>query len=224
MERMLDPQQINAYSYTRNNPLNLVDVKGKQAKKPKVTIHKPVIKKTTYDVKGATVEEALGQSNKYKVAGETRGFAAATTPEFLSSWSYNRSVSRTKSGDYSATATIKEVEVKTTITVDTPKWVDSEKASQADQDTWNDFIKSTEEHEQGHVDIDTAAAAEIGEAIAGTPSVTATGKTPQEALAKAEAQLNAEAKKRANSAEENANKKNDDYDKETDHGRKKKQE
>jgi RHS repeat-associated protein len=52
--RMFDPQRINAYSYTRNNPLKLIDPDGADPQDPvKVVVNR---KDTTYPVQGKTYD------------------------------------------------------------------------------------------------------------------------------------------------------------------------
>jgi RHS repeat-associated protein len=219
-QRLIDPQQLNLYSYARNNPLAFVDDDGKQTKKaesnkPVVTIHKPTVNRTTYDVSGTTAKEAISNATKHD------GFAGNTHFENSSTWKSDVTWSRQRNGAVVATATVASVDVKTTITVDTPNWVDSAKAPEIEQESWNQYSKGLDDHEQGHVAIDIAGAADVGNAIAETPESQATGRTPVEAMRKATTGLDAEAARRGRAAVQNVRDKNNKYDEDTDHGRKK---
>lgn len=212
--RMNDPQGLNLYSYTRNNPLVFVDDDGKQTKKAKVIIDPPVVSRTTYDVSGATAKEAADNSTKHD------GFQGATTVHSSVRYTYGGIGKRLKGGGSLVTLRLQKVEVTTTITIDIPKWADEAKATESEQKAWDAGQAGLNKHEDGHKDIDIAAAQDIGDSAAETPPATARGKTPAEAEAKAKGALIADADSRVKAASDRRNKKNEDYDKETDHGRK----
>ena len=221
--RMYDPQQLNLYSYTRNNPLKFIDDGGMQTKKPAqakptVKINKPTVTRTTYDVTGATANEAIKNSNKHD------GFAGETKPVYDVKWKASWMSTPQRNRTHTATATVTSVEVSTTITVDTPKWVDAAKAPEAEQKTWNDFTTSLNQHEDGHVAIVTQGATDVGNAVADAVSpVTATGKTSQEAVNNATAGIDTVVNEAIDTAVKEVNKRGQEYDDKTDHGRKKRQ-
>jgi predicted secreted Zn-dependent protease len=100
--------------------------------------------------------------------------------------------------------------------------VDAAKAPEAEQKVWNEYSTSLDQHEDGHVAINTQGATEIGNAMADAAApVQANGKTEREAIENAKAGVNAEVQQARETAQQAVQKRNQEYDQRTDHGRKK---
>jgi RHS repeat-associated protein len=212
ISRLLDPQRFNLYGYTRNNPLTFIDPDGLDVKDPKIT-------RTTYKVQGNTASEATENAKSNNPA--KTGHAGQTTWDYTYTYGFTYSSPVAGKDEQSITATVndKTVEVNTEIKVITPEWEGYDKASPEEQKRWDEYSKSLNEHEEGHVQIAVKGANDVEAAIKGT-AATGTAKTVQGAKDAAKKNLDSEVDKKTTAATQKVQERSDQYDKDTDNGRK----
>jgi RHS repeat-associated protein len=217
-QRLLDPQQFNMFGYARDNPLRFGDTDGKEVKET-------VIPKT-YDVHGATADEALDNAAKTSgVKTETGEDMSGKTTASVSIKYKDVEVSQTPptfATEGTAFTEIKSADVILVQTITLPKWDGYDKASKEEKLEWDSNLATLKEHEEGHAQINREEANKLDKSLPGTTGY-GTGKTPQQALNAAYSQMGQQGQKKLNNSQKNTKQRNQDYDKATDHGRKQKQ-
>jgi RHS repeat-associated protein len=214
-QRMGDPQQLNMYSYARNNPLRFGDDDGEDVKEK-------VVQKT-YTVHGNTASEAVAN------ARQTSGFKSETGETMTGNTSASmRVVYKDVSVDVTpgteATGSTAFVEVKSADvilqqTITTPTWAEHDSASSEEQQAWDQEAATLQKHEEGHAEINRQGAQTLDKQIPGTTGY-GTGKTPGEAQKNATNQMNNTVKKDIQQNQNQTAQKQREYDQKTDHGRK----
>ena len=215
LTRQIDPQQLNMYGYGRNNPLRYTDESGEEVKE--------AIHVVTYEVHGATANEALAN------ARTTSGFKSETGEAMSGTTSatmqiVNTSVERSVTPgsplvDSFATSEVKSADVKLDQTITLPSWAEQTKSSPEEQKAFTDAVSGLKEHEEGHAAINRQQAQKLDKSLPGTTG-RGQGKTPQDALNKATKNM---VQKENNKAQQNnaqTRTQQQEYDKKTDHGRK----
>jgi hypothetical protein len=190
---------------------NEIDFRYEQSEKEKAaneaaTTLQVNVTYTTYDVHGANVGEALDNAK----AGTSCGTAGCTTPSFAYTYDQKGSVAGS-GGTNTASLTATNVTVTVNINVVTPNWVGYKSASASDQKAWDAATGQLAKHEEGHVAIDRAAAQEMKSAIQGTRA-TGSGKSSQEAVSSAKANLATQIKSKAQGVIGEMNGRNHAYD------------
>jgi RHS repeat-associated protein len=214
-QRMHDPQQLNMYSYARNNPLRFGDDDGEDV------VEKQVIQ-ATYAVHGTTAAEA--QAN----ARQSSGFKSETGEAMTGNTSasirvvYNKvsleTTPGTEASGSTAFAEVKSADVHLQQTITTPVWSERDKASPEEQQAWDQAAAALHKHEEGHVEINRQGAHELDKQLPGTSGY-GTGNKPGEAQKEAINQMNKNVKKKINQNHNRTAARNRDYDQKTDHGR-----
>jgi predicted secreted Zn-dependent protease len=111
-----------------------------------VTIHDA--QWSTYDVAGATLEDAANQISQMTEAGQTH-------------WHPTFAATRWEG------QTIAEVNVDVQISVSMPNWPGAASASAEERAEWERFVGALHQHEQGHIDLVHAYLANADSALAG---------------------------------------------------------
>lgn len=157
--------------------------------------------------------------------GKTQHPGAHGEAPGLTSWKYKYSAAykwsapeRVKGDGFKSEAETTSVTVTATITVDTPKWEGYDAAKPEEQQKWDEYGNSLKDHEEGHVEIATKGATEVGKAILDT-SATGNGKTPQQAINNAKANIKSAQDQNDRKAETKVAEQSREYDKKTDMGR-----
>jgi RHS repeat-associated protein len=214
-QRLLDPQQLNMYGYARDNPLRFGDSDGKDVKE--------TIKSNTYDVQGATADEALNNATKTSgIKTETGEDMSGKTTASMSIKYKDVEVSQTSptiATDGTAFTEIKSSDVILVQTITLPKWDGYDNASKEEKTEWDSKVATLKEHEEGHATINREEASKLDKSLPGTTGY-GTGKTPQQALNAAYGQMGQQVQKKLNNTQKDTKQRNQDYDKATDHGRK----
>src|SRR5713226_5570757 len=182
---MRDPQQLNMYSYARNNPLRFGDDAGEDVKE-RVT-------RATYMVHGSTAAEA--QAN----ARQTSGIKTDTGEAMMGNTSASMrvaykdvSVERTPGTEATgstAFAEVKSADVILQQTITTPTWAEHDSASPQEQQAWDQGAATLQKHEEGHAEINRQGAQKLDKEVPGTTGY-GTGKTPGDAQKNAVNQMN----------------------------------
>jgi predicted secreted Zn-dependent protease len=146
---------------------------------------------------GATIIGEPTQSS-YTVKGNTLAEAAAVIDARdeagLTEWNVNLSYTTDENG------IITRVTVTVNLKITMPNWPGAAKLSKAAKAEWDRFYRALEEHEQGHVSLLRERFSGLGESLVGKSE--------------------AEAKADFETAKQELQKKSDEYDVETDYGRK----
>ncbi|MGE0102263.1 MAG: DUF922 domain-containing protein [Blastocatellales bacterium] len=220
------PQSLNKYQYCYNNPLAFVDPDGHQSRRsnrnpptnrpPTVTVSR-----TTYTVRGGTAAEAVSDARTNnphggRYPGETR-YSYTTSPrDTQTTFTTNRN------GSVTATITVVTVDVSATITVSTPSWEGRNDAPASEQQAWDTWNNGLVDHENGHVRLATQGATEVQQTVTGAIG-TATARTRQRAGTAAAQNATADVQRRTTQAIDRVRERNNEYDRETDHGRRRQQ-
>ena len=216
--RMFDPQRINAYAYTRNNPLKFIDPDGADPKDPKIVVNRT---NTTYKVQGKTADEAIKDATAKGATRHARGdkLPGETT------WKYTFGAGRewdapkrAKGGGFAAEVKTTDVTVTATITVDTPEWEGYNTASPGEQQDWDNYSSEIKDHEEGHVDIVVKGATEVGKAVQDT-AATGRGRTPQQAVNNAKSNNAKAQQQNFDKADAKVKQQSVEYDEKTKHGK-----
>lgn len=160
---------------------------------------------------GADASAAMAAANSSSASG-CAGRAGCTTAQF----SYTYDPTGTVQGN-SATLTATNANVTVGVTVSLPNWVEYKNASPSEQKAWDAKIAKLTAHEEGHVAIDRAGAKEIKSAIQGT-TATGSGKSPRQAVTRAQANLQARVKSKFDAAVAAIGGRNHAYDVATNNG------
>ena len=147
-----------------------------------------------YDVTGATIDELRGQLR----AKGVDGWAGTTWTEVK----YEFTVRQDANG-----CRIDSVNALFDARVRLPRWVNRAAAPALQQQAWDAWFPRLERHEQGHVRIGRDAAARIERVVWDTPAAASCGEVTAMAKARAQAVLADLARRQR------------DYDRRTDHGR-----
>ncbi|MGH9890867.1 MAG: RHS repeat-associated core domain-containing protein [bacterium] len=186
--RLRDPQLINMYAYSRNNPLRYIDPDGADVK---TTV---TITVQTFSVQGKNFAEASQNAKKLET---DNGTSQARTTVSTSVKTRENTTYQPSNGGVQATTTVVDVEVTVDITVELPDWEGYDQASPEDQQAWGNLESDLANDEFGHVASAVQAAPELGKAIEGTTG-TGKGKTPDEAQKNAQKNSDANKDKKSN--------------------------
>jgi RHS repeat-associated protein len=213
-QRMRDPQQLNMYSYARNNPLRFGDDDGQDVKE--TIVQKP------YTVHGSTASAAVAN------AQQTSGFKSETGEAMTAETNASMRVvykdvsvevtPGTEATGSTAFLEVKSADVILKQTITMPTWAERDSASPGEQQAWDQGVAKLQKHEEGHAEINRQSAQQLDKQIPGTTGY-GTGKTPGEAQQKANNQMNNKVRKELQQNVNQTKNKQREYDKKTDHGR-----
>jgi RHS repeat-associated protein len=200
-----DPQSWNIYAYARNNPLRFIDEDGL------AVIESKEIK--YYTVTGKTAQQAVDQARNHfgkNVAGLTSFRMQVVNPQ------QKVGAAPKEGGGFTGKAELTKADVKLDQTVELPKWQSSNPAEQA---KFDEVVGILQKHEDEHVQINHDEADKLDKSLPGTTG-TGEGQTGQEAAQNAYNDMFGKASQKQHDAKADADKKNEDLDKKTNHGTK----
>jgi RHS repeat-associated protein len=199
------PLSWNKYTYVRDNPLKFLDPDGKATE-----LHSKV---STYPVAGKTATEAWANAK----AANSDGFPGHTT------WSMAiTSLESVEAGGGSHGAAVSipiDVTVTVTATVSVPTWSAPAEASPGEQSAFDAASASLMKHEEGHVKIAKQGGEALEKAVMNVVGV-GKGATQHQAAANAKSDLTRKVVAAQRDQREATKKKQKNYDKKTDHGKK----
>ncbi len=216
VKKLFDPQRINAYIYSRNNPLRFIDPDGADAKDPKVVVTRT---DTTFGVRGKTADEAIKDANAVGASRHATKEPGETTWKYNFSAGYDYSApARVKGDGFVSQAETSDVTVTVTVNVDMPKWEDYSSASPEEQQEWDQYGADLKDHEEGHVGMAVKGATQVGKAIQNT-TATGKGKTPKQAVNNAKSNVGNAQQQSFNKADASVKQQSVEYDDKTKHGK-----
>jgi RHS repeat-associated protein len=204
-QHRIDPQSWNIYAYARNNPLRYIDDNGLEVIESKEIKY--------YTVTGKTAQQAVDQARNHfgkNVAGLTSFRMQVVNPQ------QKVGAAPKADGGFTGKAELTKADVKLDQTVELPKWTSSNPTEQAAFDHVVDILQK---HEDEHVDINHQEADKLDKSLPGTTG-TGEGQTGQEAAQNAYNDMFGKASQKQHDAKAEADKKNEDLDKKTNHGTK----
>jgi RHS repeat-associated protein len=210
-----DPQSWNLYSYARNNPLRYIDDDGEAVKE--TIVYK------TYDVRGKTAAEAHANALAASgISADGQPMMGSTSGPMKIA---NMVIDPGQPGGFegvsvTATETLTSADVILNQTITLPKWVESGTASPEEQTNWNTEVGQLKGHELGHADINREQAQKLDKSLPGT-SGTAAAPTSAQAYKAAGQQLTQKLNQKVRATGAETKTQHQQYDKRTDHGRKK---